>query len=114
VSSFFDFDLIRTGPFRLPTLTSVCSFTTGGWNSVDSDMVVAIGKGLYDRNNGNNCGQGVRIKANGKSVYAVVVDSCPSCGDSDLDMSPAVFQALANGGLGDGVMEAKWNFLKKN
>ncbi|KAG7575390.1 hypothetical protein FFLO_00380 [Filobasidium floriforme] len=85
-----------------------------GWNSVDSDMVVAIGKGLYDRNNGNNCGQGVRIKANGKSVYAVVVDSCPSCGDSDLDMSPAVFQALANGGLGDGVMEAKWNFLKKN
>ena len=77
-------------------------------------MVVAIGKGLYDRNNGNNCGQGIRIKANGKSVYAVVVDSCPGCGDSDLDMSPAVFKALANNGLDDGVLTANWNFLKRN
>lgn len=67
-------------------------------------------------NNGGNCGQSVRITntANGKKVYATVVDSCPSCGENDLDLSPSVFQALAQGGLDEGVITTSWNFLKKD
>jgi expansin (peptidoglycan-binding protein) len=68
---------------------------------------------MYERNNGGNCGQGVRIKANGRSVIATVVDSCPTCGPDDIDLSPSVFAALADGDMGLGVLSVKWNFLRR-
>jgi hypothetical protein len=60
-----------------------------GWNSVDTDYVLAISYTLYHNNKGSNCGQYVKItnKANGKSVYAKTVDSCPGCGYDDLGTS---------------------------
>ncbi|KAH9999593.1 expansin family protein [Russula compacta] len=77
----------------------------GGTNS-NSDYVVAISKARYDSNNGANCWQ---ISSGGKSVSANICDSCDSCGEDDLDMSPAVFQQLAP--LSEGVIEISWEIV---
>ncbi|KAG7086437.1 hypothetical protein E1B28_002391 [Marasmius oreades] len=78
-----------------------------GWNSVDSDWVVALSLGSnYD--NGAHCGRNVRVNANGVSRTATVVDSCPSCGWGDLDMSPSFFQNFAS--LDAGVFQMSWDW----
>jgi len=81
-----------------------------GKRNKDSDLIVAISKSLYDRNRGSNCGQYVKItnKANGKVAYGATEDSCPSCGEGDLDLSPALFKKLAS--LDQGVIQISWNF----
>jgi hypothetical protein len=80
----------------------------------DSDLIVAIGKGLYDRNGGSNCDQWVEIVnvANGRKAYGKTRDSCQSCTDNDLDMSPAVFQKLAS--LGTGRITVSWHFMNRS
>ncbi|TFK39040.1 expansin family protein [Crucibulum laeve] len=84
----------------------------GKWN-VDTDLIVAIGKGLYDRNGGSNCDQYVEIvnTKNGKKAYGKTRDSCPSCSDNDLDLSPSLFQKL--GTLDQGVLSISWHFMNK-
>jgi len=84
----------------------------GKWNT-SKDLILAIGKGLYDRNGGSNCDQYVEIVnvANGKSAFAMTRDSCQSCGDNDIDMSPAVFEQLAS--LGKGQLTVSWHFMGK-
>lgn len=51
------------------------------------------------------------ISANGKSVQAMMKDSCESCSYYDLDMSPAVFSELAS--LDVGEISISWNFEGK-
>jgi len=80
----------------------------GGYNS-NTDLVLAISKSLYNQNNGGYCYQQVAITFNGVTVYGTTVDSCESCTDSDIDMSPSLFQELAP--LSDGVIEVTWNFM---
>jgi len=79
----------------------------------DSDLIVAISKSLYDSNHGTNCDQYVQIKntANGKVAYGLTRDSCQSCGQGDLDMSPGLFKKL--GSLDQGVLKISWNFKAK-
>ncbi|KAI0250951.1 expansin family protein [Lactifluus subvellereus] len=80
----------------------------GGTNSA-SDFVVAMPKSLYDQNGGRNCGHMVQISYQGKTVEAKMVDSCPSCGPNDLDMSPPTFKSLAP--LSVGVITVQWHFV---
>ncbi|THU82908.1 hypothetical protein K435DRAFT_807919 [Dendrothele bispora CBS 962.96] len=77
--------------------------------SKDSDKIVAIPKELYDRNNGGNCFQWVKItdQRNGNVHFGQTFDSCPGCGDG-LDLSPSLFQEFAD--LGVGRFPIKWNF----
>ncbi|KAF9265869.1 hypothetical protein L218DRAFT_997246 [Marasmius fiardii PR-910] len=78
-----------------------------GWNSVDTDWVVALATySTYD--GGSHCGRNVRVTANGVTREGTVVDSCPSCGSGDLDMSPSFFQQFA--GLDVGVLAVSWDF----
>jgi len=79
----------------------------GGWNT-DSDLVVAMSKPFYDRNGGSNCDQYVKITSNGKTAYGLMVDSCPGCGEGDLDMSPSLFERFAS--LDTGVISISWSF----
>ncbi|PPQ86326.1 hypothetical protein CVT25_005627 [Psilocybe cyanescens] len=81
--------------------------------NTSNDLILAIGKGLYDRNGGGNCGQYVEIVnvANGKTAYGLTEDSCQSCGDNDIDMSPALFQKLST--LGTGQIQVSWHFMAK-
>ncbi|KAI0061491.1 expansin family protein [Artomyces pyxidatus] len=84
----------------------------GGTNS-NNDHIVAMSQSFYDTNGGGNCWQYVHIKneANGKSVYAQMVDSCPGCSYYDLDMSPSAFEAI--GSLSTGVLSISWSFMEK-
>jgi len=84
----------------------------GEWNT-NSDLIVAIGKALYDRNGGGNCNQYMEITdtANGKTAYGKTVDSCQSCGDNDIDMSPTLFQEFADTSVG--VIEVSWHFMSQ-
>ncbi|KAJ3507043.1 hypothetical protein NLJ89_g6522 [Agrocybe chaxingu] len=85
----------------------------GKWNG-ENDLVVAIGKGLYDRNKGSNCDQWMEIvnTANGKKAYGMTRDSCQSCGDNDIDMSPALFKKIST--LGTGKITVSWHFMNKS
>ncbi|KAJ3575674.1 hypothetical protein NP233_g951 [Leucocoprinus birnbaumii] len=58
-----------------------------GQHNVDSDLIVAIPKSLYDQNSASNCNQWVKITntATGKTAYGLTRDSCPSCGWGDLE-----------------------------
>ncbi|KDR82366.1 hypothetical protein GALMADRAFT_133997 [Galerina marginata CBS 339.88] len=82
--------------------------------NTSQDLILAIGKQLYDRNGGGNCDQYVQITnvANGKVAYGLTRDSCQSCGDNDIDMSPALFQKLAP--LSTGLLQVSWNFMNKS
>ncbi|KAG0326934.1 hypothetical protein BGZ99_008698 [Dissophora globulifera] len=57
------------------------------------------------------CGRKVLISANGKSVEATVVDTCPSqfCAFGALDLSQAAFKQLAP--LSQGVIQLSWKFV---
>ncbi|KAI0269926.1 expansin family protein [Gloeopeniophorella convolvens] len=83
----------------------------GGTNN-SNDHIVAMSKAFYDANNGGNCYQFLEISWGGKTVKAQMVDSCPGCGENDLDMSPAVFKEFAS--LDKGVLSGiSWHFIAK-
>ena len=74
-----------------------------GGTYTSSDAVVALSTNF----GATYCGKSVQVTYGGKTVTAKVVDSCPSCGPGDLDMSPAAFQALAP--LDVGVEPVTWS-----
>ncbi|PPQ65145.1 hypothetical protein CVT24_011040 [Panaeolus cyanescens] len=80
----------------------------------DNSLILAMGKQFYDRNNGSNCDQYVEIvnTKNGKKAYGRLRDSCQSCRDQDIDMSPALFKKLAP--LSTGVIQVSWKFMNKS
>jgi len=60
-------------------------------------------------NNNSLCGKSIRIFRNGKSVDAVVHDRCPVCSGGDVDMSPAVFDQIAD--PSEGRVAITWSFI---
>jgi len=84
----------------------------GGTQTVN-DPIAAMATSFYDQNDGGNCGQWLQVvnTANGKSTWALLMDSCDGCGYNDLDMSPAVFSQVAD--LNDGVFPIAWHFMPK-
>ncbi|KAI1348211.1 riboflavine-aldehyde-forming enzyme [Xylaria sp. FL0043] len=75
----------------------------GGTNG-NNDAVVALSPGDYN----GKCGKTIKIHRNGKTASAKVVDKCPGCGGGSIDVSPAVFQSLAN--LDQGRVHVDWEF----
>ncbi|GMF00332.1 unnamed protein product [Ambrosiozyma monospora] len=91
------------------------SFGACGTISNEDEMVVALPISLYQakakttNNVSGYCGKHVKVSWGGKSTTATVVDK-GMLGESDLDLSPAAFQAL--GSLDHGVLEnVQWNFV---
>ncbi|KAI9475420.1 MAG: RlpA-like double-psi beta-barrel-protein domain-containing protein-containing protein [Benjaminiella poitrasii] len=79
----------------------------GDTNS-DSEMVCALSSSLMgDSSDGKYCGQSITIKSGSKSVTVKVVDTCPSCGEGDVDLSPSAFKKL--GSLDTGVLPITWS-----
>ncbi|ESW96311.1 hypothetical protein KL918_000263 [Ogataea parapolymorpha] len=84
-----------------------------GTSSTNSDLVCAISHSLYETSvNGEDlssyCGKTITANYNGNSVTVKVVDSCESCGDNDLDFSPAAFSKLADQDVGE--IEITWSW----
>lgn len=67
----------------------------GNWVALKTSLYKA--PGVDNEGRSAYCGKKVRLtsKANGASVEATILDSCPSCGDEGhIDVSPSVFNAL--------------------
>ncbi|KAJ1973800.1 mitogen activated protein kinase 2 [Dimargaris xerosporica] len=67
----------------------------------NSDLIVALAIQQFDEgpdgeesDDKPNCGRKVKAMRGDRSVVVKVVDSCRSCGDASLDLSPAAFQKL--------------------
>ncbi|KAF8488670.1 expansin family protein [Russula emetica] len=82
-------------------------FTPGlgscGETNSAADSIVALSTNFGKK----YCGQTITIHYKGKTASAVVTDSCPSCGNGDVDMSPATFKQLANQAVG--VVPISWS-----
>ncbi|TKY84792.1 hypothetical protein EX895_005872 [Sporisorium graminicola] len=74
----------------------------GQWNS-DSTPLVAVNSAQMSD---DLCGQTVWIQANGKTISAVVADTCPTCDSGSLDLSTGAFEQLS--GLDAGVVPITW------
>ncbi|KAI7882560.1 hypothetical protein K492DRAFT_176185 [Lichtheimia hyalospora FSU 10163] len=78
-----------------------------GKTSSESDMVAALSSSVMG--SGDKCGQKLTITYKGEDVTVTAVDTCPSCGSGDVDVSPASFQKLAS--LDEGRLQgASWNW----
>ncbi|KAK1992625.1 hypothetical protein LX36DRAFT_588024 [Colletotrichum falcatum] len=86
----------------------------------DGDAVVSVSHYLWDAvqtggdPNGNPlCGRRIRVRRRdgdgGGSVDVTVVDRCTGCEPTDLDLSPAVFERLAD--KGEGRVKGTWSWL---
>jgi rare lipoprotein A (peptidoglycan hydrolase) len=67
----------------------------------DDDHVVAL-------RSGSHCGDRVTIQHNGKTTHATVADTCPTCGDGQIDLSRGAFGALAD--YSQGEIDITWWF----
>ncbi|KAG2234232.1 RlpA-like double-psi beta-barrel-protein domain-containing protein-containing protein [Thamnidium elegans] len=76
----------------------------GSTNS-DSEMVAALSGSIMKSK--ENCGKSVTIKGPSGSVTVKVVDTCPGCAKSDVDMSPAAFKKIAS--LNAGRVPISWS-----
>lgn len=86
-----------------------------GITSTDSDMICAVSHVLFDAaSTGSNpnanplCGLELRLRRGESSVDVKIVDRCVGCKAKDLDVSPAVFQKLADMDLGRVTVEWSW------
>ncbi|CDR88422.1 uncharacterized protein SPSC_04249 [Sporisorium scitamineum] len=69
----------------------------------DSTPLVAINS---DQMSNALCGQTVWIQGNGKTISAVVADTCPTCNWGSLDLSTGAFEQLSD--LDAGVVPITW------
>lgn len=84
-----------------------------GKTNTETDLVVAISKGMYgtyaNPNASPMCSKSASIKCNGKTIKAAIRDKCMSCGNADIDVSPAVFKQC--GSLSTGVITVTWDVV---
>ncbi|KAI1142001.1 RlpA-like double-psi beta-barrel-protein domain-containing protein-containing protein [Hypoxylon sp. FL0543] len=74
-----------------------------GITNSESDAVVAMSPAQY-----GHCGQSIKISYNGKTATAKVVDKCPGCAGNSIDVSPTIFQQLADLSLGRVQVTWEW------
>ncbi|PPR02569.1 hypothetical protein CVT26_011957 [Gymnopilus dilepis] len=81
-----------------------------GITNSDDEPIVAISKALYDENGGSDCGKTIEITntQTGQTATGIVEDSCPGCGEGDIDLSPSLFEQLAP--LDQGVIQVTWSY----
>ncbi|GAA5852318.1 hypothetical protein JCM9279_002501 [Rhodotorula babjevae] len=81
-----------------------------GWYLQDTDYIVALPTKTYA--NGAYCGKYVRVTrpSTGKSVVAMVADSCPTCYNNEsIDMSYVAFTSIAT--EEEGMVAVTWQFI---
>lgn len=88
----------------------------------DNDAVMAISHGIFDEhqapgdnpNNNELCGRKIRAhrfnEKTGKdaSIVVTIVDKCLGCAYNDIDVSPAMFEKLADPAKGRVNVEWSW------
>ena len=77
-----------------------------GQTNSDSQKVAALSSSIMS--GGDNCGRSLTVTSGGKSVTVKAVDTCPSCGTGDVDLSPSAFKQLAS--LDKGRISISWSW----
>ncbi|TDL28465.1 hypothetical protein BD410DRAFT_893476 [Rickenella mellea] len=77
----------------------------GGTNT-EHDYIVALNAQQYG--DGSDCWKKITISYGGKTIGAQITDMCPGCGFNGLDLSTALFEALAP--ISKGVIFGDWWF----
>ncbi|OLN86231.1 Papain inhibitor [Colletotrichum chlorophyti] len=88
-----------------------------GQTDGEGDMIVSVSHYVWDEiqsggnpNNNPLCGKKIRVRRDGEgSVDVTVVDRCTGCKPTDLDLSPAAFDRLAN--RDEGRVTGTWSWL---
>ncbi|KAI1119570.1 riboflavine-aldehyde-forming enzyme [Nemania sp. NC0429] len=75
-----------------------------GQTNGNNDAVVAL-----SASQSGYCGKSIRIHYKGKTTTAKVVDKCPGCASGSIDVSPVVFDQLAN--RDQGRVPVTWEFI---
>ncbi|TQN67428.1 Allergen Asp f 7-like protein [Colletotrichum shisoi] len=84
-----------------------------GWTDNDGSMIVALSHiKMGSQSNGNPlCGRTVRIKGPNGQTDVKVTDKCMGCAETDIDVSPAVFEkVVGDKGLGR-VGNIEWSLI---
>ncbi|KAJ1672599.1 hypothetical protein EV182_006867, partial [Spiromyces aspiralis] len=76
-----------------------------GQTNSNDELVDAAPPGFMESNGA--CGKKVTVSSNGKSVPVTIVDTCPSCAEGSLDLSPAAFKKLDD--LNNGRIPISWS-----
>ncbi|KAI1373955.1 RlpA-like double-psi beta-barrel-protein domain-containing protein-containing protein [Hypoxylon crocopeplum] len=102
--------IVALGVFVVPSMASsgdMTYYTPGlgacGETNTESDDVVAMSPNQY-----GNCGKTINIHYDGKTVSAKVVDKCPGCTSNGIDVSPKVFEELAD--PAEGRVSVTWEY----
>ncbi|KAI0202396.1 RlpA-like double-psi beta-barrel-protein domain-containing protein-containing protein [Astrocystis sublimbata] len=80
----------------------------GACGETDNDGSPVVALNTADYANGAHCGQWITIQGNGKQTAARVEDLCPGCGSGGIDVSPAIFDDIAD--LDVGRIQVNWFF----
>jgi len=97
---------LAAGQARYYELSTGAQTACGGYHT-SSEMICAAGASVFG--NGNHpCGRTITIYNGHKQATCVLDDKCPSCTGLSLDLSPAVFKALAP--MSEGVLNVHWHF----
>lgn len=91
-----------------------------GIRSENSDLVGAVSHVLFDAaaistnpNENPLCQASLRLFHEGKMIDVRVVDRCVGCEETDIDVSPGVFEQLANLDQGRVSVSWQWNELSR-
>ncbi|KAI4115963.1 MAG: hypothetical protein LQ345_003534 [Seirophora villosa] len=105
------------GEVGMPCAGDITFYDTGlgacGWtNDGTAENVFALAHEMMgSQSNGNPfCGRQAEVSLDGKTVIGKLVDKCGGCKGQDIDLSHAMFQALANEDSGR-ISNVKWHFI---
>ncbi|KAI8096825.1 RlpA-like double-psi beta-barrel-protein domain-containing protein-containing protein [Halteromyces radiatus] len=100
-----------SGTFFDPVSQGGAEGACGGKKESSSSDIVALNSAQYGPMNKKSrfCGEKVLIEYGNKKTVATVQDACPGCKEKSLDMTPSVFNKLADAKTG--VIPIKWCFL---
>ncbi|KAA1071763.1 hypothetical protein PGT21_018652 [Puccinia graminis f. sp. tritici] len=95
-----------SGEARYYEVATGAQTACGGYHT-SSQAICAAGASVFGQ--GHRCGKYLVVYYGSKHVICILDDKCPSCAGDSLDLSPAVFKALAP--LSQGVLQVHWQFV---
>ncbi|KAL8649363.1 MAG: hypothetical protein Q9210_004445 [Variospora velana] len=108
------------GKVGMPCAGEITFYDTGldvfgacGWkNDGRTENVFALAHGMmgFQSNHNPFCGRHAEVSLDGKTVVGKLVDKCGGCEGQDIDLSHAMFQALADEDKGR-ISNVKWHFI---
>ncbi|KAK6094969.1 hypothetical protein MT418_005233 [Batrachochytrium dendrobatidis] len=94
---------------QLAITTAAQSFAGAcGVGFTDNEFIAAVSQDLFKGfADPSFCGKKAKVTFKGKTITVVLIDSCPGCKPTSLDLSPVAFKALEDPDIG--VIPIQWS-----